>query len=155
VVEYRSTDVAGNVEEIGSVEFAIDEGGGPGDPQVAIESAAKQIKAKALLKRGLRVRSSCAEVELGTLQLYATGRNARKLGLKKKKRAVLARANVSCGASGEITTVLKPTNGKVKRGLRKLRGTARTTLLLEMSGAESEASDSARVKIKGKKRKRR
>jgi plastocyanin len=133
----------------GTVE--VTEGGGP-DPQVAIESAPSQIKAKALLRRGLRVGSSCAEVELGTLQLYATGRNARKLGIK-KKRAVLARANVSCGASGEITTVLKPTNGKVKRGLKKLRGTARSTLRLEMSG-ESVASDTARVTIKGKRKRR-
>jgi hypothetical protein len=130
----------------------VTEGGEPPDPQVAIENAAKVIRAKALLRTGLRVRSSCADVELGTLQLLATGKNARKLGLK-KRRAVLAKANVSCGASGEITTLLRPTNGKVKRGLKKLRGNAKTKLLLEMSG-ESRASDGARVTIKGKRKRR-
>jgi len=128
------------------------EGGGPTDPQVSIESAAKQIKARTLLKKGLWVRSSCADVELGTLELYVTGNHARKLSLG-KKRVVLAKANVSCGPSGEITTLLRPTNGKVKRGLKKLRGKARASLLLEMSG-EGPASDLARVVIKGKKRKR-
>jgi len=130
----------------------VAEGGEPTDPQVSIESAAKQIKARALMKKGLRVRSSCADVELGTLQLFATGKNARKLGLG-KRRAVLAKTNVSCGASGEITTLLRPTNGKVKRGLKKLRGTARSTLQLAMSG-ESQASDTARVTIKGKRKRR-
>jgi hypothetical protein len=154
VVEYRSTDVAGNVEEIGSVAFAIDEGG-PAEPSVSIDSAPKQIKAKAFLKRGLRATASCEDVTIGTIQLYAQGAAARKLGFKKGNRKVLAESDVSCGPSGEFSVRLKPTNGKVKRGLKKLRGNAKTTLLLEMSGDQGEATDSAKVVIKGKKGRRR
>jgi hypothetical protein len=126
-----------------------------GEPSVSIDSAPKQIKARAFLRNGLRASASCEDVSIGTMQLYAQGSQARKLGLKGGGRAVLAKSNVSCGPSGEFSVRLKPTNGKVKRGLKRLRGSARTTLLLEMSGDESEATDSARVVIKGKKKRKR
>jgi plastocyanin len=44
VVEYRSTDVAGNVEEIGSVPFAIEAAAGPPDITLGVKPRRKQVK---------------------------------------------------------------------------------------------------------------
>src|SRR5215207_3270108 len=70
---------------------------GPAEPSVSIDSAPAQIRARAFLRDGMRVRSSCDGVELGTLQLFAKGTAARKLGFRKTRRAVLAKAPVACG----------------------------------------------------------
>src|SRR5918994_3744163 len=45
-------------------------------------------------------------------------------------------------------------NIKVKRGLRRLRGKLRVTLLVEMSGAEREVSDSLKLTLVGRKKRR-
>jgi len=45
VVEFRSTDVAGNVEEIGMVDFSIDSGGG-GEPAVGLTVKPRTKRAK-------------------------------------------------------------------------------------------------------------
>ena len=86
----------------------------------------------------------------GTAQLVARGRQARKLGFK--RRIVLAKALVTCGPDSRLSTLLKPKKKKVKRGLRRLRGKLRVTLLVEMSGAEREVSDSLKLTLMGRKR---
>jgi hypothetical protein len=156
-VEYRSTDNAGNVEGIKSFEFEIagdaEPPPPPPPPSVGLTGARAQMTARSFLRRGLRVQGNCRSVRTGTAQLVARGRQARKLGFK-KRRVVLAKALVNCGPDSRLSTLLKPKKKKVKRGLRRLRGKLRVTLLVEMSGAEREVSDSLKLTLMGRKKRR-
>jgi hypothetical protein len=151
LVEFRSRDVAGNLENVKDLTFAITQpqaGGGPGlEPFVGLASpGTNRMRLGALVRDGLRVSATCVSVGRGTLKLAVSRKVARKLGLRK---TTLARRSVRCGTGFKLTARLKP-SGKVARALRRARGSFSATLSLTMSGSEGRATDRLRLSLRGK-----
>ena len=116
-VDFRSRDLAGNVENFRSVDFVIRPApAAQGDPPPVAPLAADPAPFAAMqrpagarstiraLRRGrLVVRVTCQGVQSGTLQLKVSRKVARRLGLE---RRVLATAAVRCGEQGRATATL-------------------------------------------------
>jgi hypothetical protein len=145
LVEYRSRDRAGNVENLRDLAFVIGspQGSGQVPPFVALTHVDRRLRVRSLT-RGLRVRATCVSVGRGTLELTVSRAVARKLGLRNR---TLARKSVRCSNSFGISTKLKP-GRSVARRLKKARGTFGATLTLRMGGVQ----DSQRLTLRGKRR---
>ena len=103
LVEYRSTDVAGNVEPIRSASFGID---APATaPSLRLAAPAAKVKAKALV-RGLAVGVACVGTPAGEVELAPNAAGARKLGLKPGKP--LASGAVHACDGGSASAELHP-----------------------------------------------
>jgi glucose/arabinose dehydrogenase/type 1 glutamine amidotransferase len=154
-VEFRSTDAAGNAEDVGVVSFTLGPPGtpspgpspfNPATPAVDVDPPSKGGATLArLLGRGIVVGGGCSGVESGTIELSVVPKVAKRLGLG--KRTTLASSPVSC-SGGEFSARLKA-KGKAKRALKGHDGSLRATLTASFSGAGGKASDSAKVKLSG------
>jgi hypothetical protein len=160
-VDYRSIDLAGNVENFKSVIFVIRPPAT--QPSVVVlpqatpapapkpAAALEQISAKrstvsALRGGRFRVSVSCQAVDRGTLRLTVTKAVARTLKLKS---TTLAAGALRCGAEGRATLTLKPSS-KVRAALAKARGSITATLALRLTGSAGVARDTQNVTLKGK-----
>ena len=133
-VEYRSTDLSGNMETNKSATFRIGApplgtpppGGGTLPPAAPSFSLAKLPKTTlgGLARRGLKVKVTCTGTMQGSAALNVTRATMRKLKLKS---STLARKSVRCAAAGSKTVTLKPSS-KVAKALRKYRRTVKTTV---------------------------
>jgi hypothetical protein len=143
LIEYRSRDRAGNLENLRDLPFGETQGGsGQGPAFVGLTRVNSPVKVGALL-RGLRVRATCVSVGRGTLKLTVSRKMARELGLSSR---TLARRSVHCSDFG-IRVKLKPSR-KVARKLKRAHGTFAATLALRMGSAH----DSQKLKLRGKRR---
>jgi len=157
-VEYRSVDVAGNLENAKELTFTISSGaqGGGGDgggapapvpaPFVAIRDVRERVGA-AGLARGLKVSATCAGAEGGRASLTVSRAVARRLGLK---GTTLAAKTVRCDEFGRLSVTLK-TSGAVKRRLARMRGTARVTLTVRLAGGSAASTDRQQITLRGRK----
>jgi PKD repeat protein len=167
-IDFRSWDVAGNVENFRSVTFVIrppvaPSGGTPQPPAAtpapgsappprpapfaSLQEPARKRSTIAAFRRGdFAVRVTCRSVDTGTLRLGVSRAVARQLGLK---RRVLATQSVRCGDQGRGTVTLKP-SGAVKRALAGSLRAFDATLTLRMQGPAGRADDSAPVVLRGK-----
>ena len=123
-IDFRSRDLAGNVENFRSVMFVIRPtvAASPGSDSTlapkpgrfaALEPLATRQATLARLRRGLPVHISCQGVQRGTLSLTVSRTTMRRLKLR--TRTLLARA-VRCGAEGRATVTIKP-GTRVRRAL--------------------------------------
>jgi PKD repeat protein len=153
--EFRSTDVAGNVEAVRQITFTIAGGTGPqGDPPkpggtgkepaLAI-GRVRGLKVGTFRRSGLRVDVSCAWIDSGKLTLTVSSSVARKLGLRGTR--TLAATRVRCDTDGRMTVVLKPSK-KAKKALEKAKGSVRGTLTLRLDSGDVSLSDRAAVVLK-------
>ncbi|MET0817102.1 MAG: ThuA domain-containing protein [Solirubrobacteraceae bacterium] len=138
VVEYRSSDLSGNVEAKKSVTFRIGPaaqpgpgesgttppGGNPNNPPVidtpasySLGSIVSRIKARTLASRGIKVPVECTGSMQGTAKLAVSKKAARKLKLGKR---TLDTARVRCFGAERKTVTLKPGKG-VRKKLAKWR----------------------------------
>lgn len=165
-VEYRSIDVAGNVENFKSLIFVIRPPARSAvtptptpivlpqavpapapKPDASIEDVSSKRSTVSALRGGkFAVRVSCQAVNKGTLSLTVTKAVARKLKLKS---TTLARGSLRCGDEGRATLTLKPSS-KVKAALAKAKGSITATLTLRLSGADGVVRDTQTVTLKGK-----
>ena len=151
-VDYRSTDVAGNLENAKEIAFTI--GGGGSDqpaprpsPFVAIRKLdSTRIGMRALARSGLRVTATCTGADRGTARLQVSRRAARKLGLRS---TTLARRSGRCDDRGRLRLALKPT-ARVKRALRRARGTVRATLAVRVADGSAASTDRLRLTLRGR-----
>jgi plastocyanin len=120
----------------------------PSAPHLDLDDLPKRMPAADLV-RGLRVGAACQAIDEATMRISVRGRNARKLRLGKKKRGTLAEDSAPCD-QGRLEFVLKPKR-KAKKGLKRLRGSAKATLELESAG--SARAESQKIVLKGKKKK--
>ncbi|HWK29672.1 MAG TPA: DUF1349 domain-containing protein [Solirubrobacter sp.] len=156
-VDYRSIDVAGNVENYRSVIFVIRPVVlAPAVPEpIVIPQAVPAPKPRpaaaiervrgtvAALRAGkVAVRVSCQAVDRGTYSLTVSKATAKRLKLK---RRTLARGTVRCGDEGRGSVKLKPSAAAKRALARSKRVTA--TLALRFGGA---ARDSQTVTFGGK-----
>lgn len=148
-VEYRSVDVAGNVEEAGRATVAIDEAPRPTpapSPEPAPRSAPPasepspwvrldrpRTSLAAFLRRGLRVTGRCVGVDRGVATASVSRRMARRLRLAGTS---LAGGDLRCDRYGRISAVLKA-DAELRRQLRRARGAVRVTLTVRMGAASS------------------
>jgi PKD repeat protein len=149
LVEFRSTDRAGNLENLKELTLLIVQpqpsGGDP--PFVGlVPRGSNRMGLASLVRNGLKVSATCVSVGRGTLKLAVTRAVARKLGLK---GTTLAQKSVRCGSEFKLTARLKP-GGKVAKALKRARGSYAATLSLTMSGAGGRATDSQRLVLRGK-----
>ena len=163
-VDYRSSDVAGNLENAKEIAFTIGGppqgggggGGGGGDgsdrpapepePFVAIhELDSKRVSMRALTRAGLRVTATCAGADRGTARLQVSRKAARTLGLR---NTTLAGRSVAC-RNGLIRVTLKPA-GRVKRALQRAQGTVRATLVLRVADGSVASTDRQPLTLKGR-----
>jgi len=163
-IDFRSWDLAGNLENFRTVSFVIRgaprTGGGTQPPPAApapvpapdpapfaaLDAVARRHATVAAFRSGkLAVRVTCQGVASGTLQLRVTRAVARRLGLKSR---VLAERDVRCGDEGRDAVTLAPTR-RVKRALARSRGPIGATLVLNMDGA---TGDTAQLVLRGGKR---
>ncbi len=162
MVEFRSRDNAGNVENAKDVVFTIAAPGGtnpptnpPGggdpapdpDPFAGIAGGNRRLSLATLARRGVQVRAVCVGVTRGTLRLTVSRKVARRLGLG--RRTVLATKSVRCSGESRFSVSIKP-GRKVARKLRQARGSFAATLRLQMSGSAGRVSDTQRVTLRGK-----
>ena len=148
LVEYRSSDAAGNVEAIKTLTFAIARPDAPParDAFVGLMPRSSEISVAAFRRAGLRLRALCLGVESGRLRLSVSRRVARRLGLD---GTTLASRSVRCGTDSRLSTRLKPSR-RVTNALRRATGSFRATLHLRMSGESGTASDTVRLVLRGK-----
>ena len=136
-IDFRSRDLAGNVENFRSVMFVIRPtvAASPGSDSTlapkpgrfaALEPLATRQATLARLRRGLPVHISCQGVQRGTLSLTVSRTTMRRLKLR--TRTLLARA-VRCGAEGRATVTIKP-GTRVRRALSRSRASVPVTLTL-------------------------
>jgi cytochrome c len=131
-VEFRSTDVAGNVEGTKSVSFTIQEE--EPEPSVRIDEVPNRVTLASFIRNGIRVGAACEGVDRGTMKITA---NRRPRGMSTKQ---LAEDDVRCGAGGRLTARLTP-KGKVKNDLKDVRRRIQATITLRMSGDDGGARD--------------
>ena len=141
LLEFRSRDRAGNLENLEELAFAV------GSPQssappafVALTPLAKRL-AIGSLAHGVRVRATCVSVGRGTLALTVSRATARKLGVGR----TLAQRSVSCANDLHVSAMLKPSQG-VARKLKRAHGTFSATLSLRMG----KAHDSQKLTLRGR-----
>ena len=166
-VAYRATDDAGNQEPVQQVSFTIATpggspppppppigGGGGGDtpppagPRAELRSPSKRLTGAAVARR-LRVSGRCGEPASGTLRLRVSKRSARKLRLG-RRAVTLAQTRVRC-RDGRFAATLRPRR-KAKKALRGLRGRITAKLELRMTGASGVVTDTATLRVRGKRR---
>jgi PKD repeat protein/glucose/arabinose dehydrogenase/type 1 glutamine amidotransferase len=143
-VEYRTLDVAGNIEQTKSVSFRIGTppqpsppGGGtppgttppdaeppaqPGLARFSLLGPRRSITTRRLTRRGLTMRIDCTDRMQGVARLRVSRAWARRLDLG--RRRTLASKRVRCAASGLTRVTLKPSRG-VARKLRRYDRTHR------------------------------
>jgi hypothetical protein len=154
ILEYRSRDVAGNLENAKELTFAITTTQGgvgsnqdqvlPPEPFVGLMPVDRVSIGK--LQRGkLSVRAACVAVGRGTLALTVSKKVARRLGLGRK--TTLAKRSVRCGDESRVTVALEPSR-KVKRALRRARGSFTAVLRMRMVGVDGPASDTERLVLR-------
>jgi hypothetical protein len=141
LLEFRSRDRAGNLENLEELAFAV------GSPQsssapafVALTPLAKRL-AIGSFARGVRVRATCVSVGRGTLALTVSRATARKLGVGR----TLARRSVRCANDLHVSALLKP-SARVARKLKRAHGTFSATLSLRMG----KAHDSQKLTLRGR-----
>lgn len=171
-VHFRSRDEAGNLESTREVALTIAKPGtgGTGDPNPTPQptptptptptpepqaTAAKLAKLSttklaSFLKKGLKVSSACESGLRGTVRLHVSKREARKLGLR--KATTLASKAVTCAGNDKVTVTLKA-SAKLKRKLRKARGSARATVKITMGSGSAATSSSGSLVLKAPKQK--
>jgi hypothetical protein len=157
-VDFRSRDLAGNVENFRTVAFVIRPGPAPAGtpppppkvaekpkPFAALGTLARSRSTIAAFRGGrLAVRVSCQAVAGGTLSLTVTRAVRRRLGLASR---VLAKRTVRCADQGRASVTLEP-GRKVKRALARSKGSVAATLALQMAGDAGKANDSAPVVLR-------
>jgi hypothetical protein len=163
VLEFRSRDNAGNVENAKDLVFTIAAPQGSGnppanppddgdpapdpDPFAGIAGGNRRLSLATLARRGVQVRAVCVGVSRGTLRLTVSRKVARRLGLG--RRTLLATKSVRCSGESRFSVSIKP-GAKVARKLRQARGSFSATLRLQMSGTDGRVSDTQRVTLRGK-----
>ena len=152
-IDFRSTDVLGNVENYRSHAFTINApvivapifrapSTNRAAPFVSLAEISAKLRTRSALRNGkLVVRVTCQNVERGTLSLTVTKAVAKRLKLKSTS---LARQRVSCGSEGRATTTLS-TSRTVKRALRAYKHSFEAKLRISMPG---QASDSAELTLR-------
>jgi hypothetical protein len=149
VIEYRSTDLSGNVEEKSILDIRIggNEQPGPGSsgttptptptpsgnpPMVdtpatyTLGSVAKQLKASKFAKGGLKVSVQCTGGLTGTAKLTAAGKAAKQLG-----KRTLASRSIGCFGEEKASVTLKVSKSVAKK-LRKAKKAVKVTLTVAM-----------------------
>jgi hypothetical protein len=106
-------------------------GAGPGTQRLRV-GAARRIRRGTLLRRGLRVTVRCAAACTVDARLLASGRTARRLGLRGARPATLARGRGRLARAGR-TTVTVRVDRAVRRRLARARP-ARVTLRVAPRG---------------------
>ena len=165
VVEYRSTDLSGNVEEKHVLDIRIGGNAQPGpgssgttpnptptptppagNPPVVdtpatytLRSVAKQLKASSFAKRGLKLRVSCTGGLTGTAKLTASGKAAKQLG-----RRTLASRSVGCFGSETASVTLKVSKS-VATKLRKAKKAVKLKLTVAMGEAGGKRTTTTRT----------
>jgi beta-xylosidase len=158
-VDFRSIDVAGNVERFRTVTFAIRRPVTSATPQVqpqatpapaprpfaALQRITTRVRTVSALRGGrFKFNVSCQAVERGTVRLTVTRSVARKLKLKS---GTLARKVLRCGDEGRATVSLRPSATVRKALARSKQKSVRAKLTLRMTGA---AADTQVVTFRGK-----
>jgi hypothetical protein len=145
LVEYRSRDRAGNLENLRDLAFVVGspQGSGQVPPFVALTNVDRRLGVGSLT-RGLRVRATCVSVGRGTLKLTVSRAVARRLGLRSR---TLVGRSVRCSNDFGISVKLKPSRA-VARKLTKARGSFAATLTLRMGSVH----DSQKLTLRGKRR---
>ena len=159
-VDFRSIDLAGNVERYKTVLFAIRRPAAPAAPApnvqpqalpapaprrfAALEEVAAKARTLSALRGGqFRFNVSCQGVTRGTVTLTVERAVARKLKLKS---GTLARKVLRCGDEGRATVSLRP-SAAVRKALARSKTSVRAKLTLRMTGA---AADTQTVTFRGK-----
>ena len=168
LVEYRSTDGEGNVEETQSVAFKIDKadqsgnppggnppggnppGGNPpgGNPPAAVAAQLNRLPKTSLSKfrkRGLTITSACEAGLSGKVQVALSRKQAKRIGLK--KATVLASKRVTCKANDRVSLKLKPSK-KLAKKLKKATRSLTVTVKITMGSGSEKTSDSAKLMLK-------
>jgi hypothetical protein len=157
-VDFRSIDLAGNVENYKTVTFAIRRPVTSATPNfqpqappapaprpyAALEEASSRVQTLSALRGGrFKFNVSCQGVERGTVTLTVTRSVARQLKLKS---GTLARKVLRCGDEGRATVSLQP-SATVRKALARSKKSVRAKLTLRMTGA---AADTQNVTFRGK-----
>ena len=134
VVEYRSSDLSGNVEAKKSVAFRIGPNAAPGPgpsgnpppaPPIDTPATARlgkvagKLSAARFAKSGLKVPVTCTGAMSGTARLTVSKATARKLKLGKR---TLASKTVRCFGAHTATVKLKPSKSLVRKLRRGAKG---------------------------------
>lgn len=155
-IDFRSTDVVGNVENYQSVRFAIRAPqvlAAPAPqapsttkpaPYAALEEVSSRVLSTTALRTGkFKANVSCQGVSRGTLTLTVDNATKRKLKLKS---TTLAKKSLDCGDEGRATVTLKP-SATVRKALARAKGSVQAKLTLRVTGAPA---DTQTVTLKGK-----
>jgi hypothetical protein len=158
-LDYRSTDVVGNVENFKTAIFTVRPPqlapvflpqatpAPKPKPSAAIGDLRSRLRTVSALRRGkVVVRISCQGVDRGTLRLTVRRSVAKRLKLKSTQ---LARRSLRCGAEGRATLTLKPSS-KVRSALARTRSSITATLTLSLRGSAGSARDKQTVTFRGK-----
>jgi type 1 glutamine amidotransferase len=151
-VDYRATDEAGNVSEVGTVEFTIEAPGTQAPPQgspppahdppppapptvdqpaVYRVTGARRLSTRRFARRGLPVTLTASEASQGTARVLVTRRAARRLGLRSR---VLASRTVRFPGAGTKTVRIRPSRAVARR-----LGRVKATLELRLRDAAGNA----------------
>jgi regulation of enolase protein 1 (concanavalin A-like superfamily) len=154
-VDFRSTDLVGNVENFKRVRFTIrppavvaaplpQAPAAPAPrPFAALETVASKVSTLSALRAGqFKFNVSCLGVSRGTVTLTVERSVVRKLKLK---TSTLARKVLRCD-EGRATVSLKP-SATVRKALARSKTSVRAKLTLRMTGA---ATDTQTVTFRGK-----
>jgi hypothetical protein len=156
LVDFRSWDLVGNVENYKSVRFTVRAPAVLGSPvpqapsttpppkYAALEDVSTKVQSLAALRGGrFKVNVSCQGVSRGTLTMTVDRATQRKLKLKS---STLAKKTLDCGDEGRATVSLTPSS-TVKRALARTKASVRAKLTLRLTGAPA---DTQTVTLKGK-----
>ena len=155
-IDFRSTDLVGNVENFKRVRFTIrppvvvaapvpQAPAAPAPkPFAALEPVASKVSTLSALRGGrFQFNVSCQGVSRGTVTLTVERSVVRKLKLK---RGTLATKVLRCGDEGRATVSLQP-SAAVRKALARSKTAVRAKLTLRMTGA---AADTQTVTFRGK-----
>jgi hypothetical protein len=165
LVEYRSTDGEGNVEETQSVAFTIDKadqagnppggnppGGNPpgGNPPGGTATEAKLNKLpktslKTFRKRGLSITSACEAGLTGKVRIALSRKQAKRIG--SKKALVLVSKRITCESGDRVTLKLKPSK-KMAKKLKRAKKSLRATVKVTFGAGSAKTADSATLVLK-------
>jgi regulation of enolase protein 1 (concanavalin A-like superfamily) len=161
-IDYRSTDLVGNVENFKRLRFTIRPPAAPAAPVrntpaaprapaapapkrfAALETVASKVSTLSALRAGrFKFNVSCQGVSRGTVTLTVERSVVRKLKLK---TGTLATKVVRCSDEGRATVSLRP-SAAVRKALARSKTSVKATLTLRMTGA---AADTQTVTFRGK-----
>ena len=168
LVEYRSTDGEGNVEETQSVAFTIDKadqsgnppggnppggnppGGNPpgGNPPAATAADLNTLPKttlKKFRKKGLSITSACESGLSGKVQIALSKKQAKRIG--SKKALVLASKRVTCKTGDRVSLKLKPSK-KMAKKLKQAKKSLKATVKITIGSGSEKTSDSATLVLK-------